>query len=182
MHLHRSVVACLVLSLSAGVLAAREQDQAGGAVTLTETTDWIKSRIDGESTDTSGVHLRTGFWADGCRASFRKDGGSLTLSTGVFNLKDIAYVDVIDRPIGTLWTSTFLVFKSANGQALIMRGDLSLERGRPVERPASSFDWHLGSVRAGISTTDLRELGGRLRAAFAHAVQLGGGAVKKEPF
>jgi hypothetical protein len=148
---------------------------------LAETFDWIKSKIDGEDIDT-GIHVSRIFQANGCRVSLQKFGGAVPLGSGQFNLEDIAYVDVEDRPVGSLWTGTFLVFRTSNGAAKITRGDLVFREGRLAERPSTSFDWHLGSVRAGSPTTELRELGGRLRTAFAHAVKLCGGSMKAEPF
>lgn len=175
------LVFAMVMGFGRGV-SVQEAKQTESGPSLTETLEWIRSRIDADWTDTTGVKLRTRFRGEGCRASFRKDGGTLTLSTAAFNLKDIGYLAVLDRPVGTLWTGTFLVFKTATGQSGIARGELSAADGRLSERSAASFDWHLGSVPIRSSAADLHEIGNRLRNAFTRAVELCGGAIKKEPF
>lgn len=177
---HALVAALVLVTVSQTPATAPNQSQP--TVTLPETLEWIRSRIADENTDTPGVRVRTTFEADGCRVSLRKDGGALTLLTGAFHLKDIAYLDVVDRPVGTLWTGTFLVFKTADGGAGIRRGDLLGSGGRLTQRDTSSFEWHLGSVRVGGSSKELRDLGDRLVNAFANAVQLCGGTVRKSPF
>jgi hypothetical protein len=108
----------------------------------------------------------------------------LTLKTGAFNLKDIAYVDVVDRQFSAFWTGVFLTFKTAEGRPSINQGDLpnGFTDPRTMHRETSSFEWHLGSVRPGTATTSLRELGNRLTNAFSNAVSLCGGALTKAPF
>lgn len=180
-HRARGALTLLVsgLLLARIVLAATPQDRS--TATLAETVEWIRSQLDDDRIDT-GIRIRTMFGADGCRVSFRKDGGTVTLVTAAFNLKDIAYIDVVEHPGGTLWTGVSLSFKTDRGQRSIARGDLSVTNGRLVKSDAASFEWHLGSVQAGTDTTLLRTQGEHLIAAFSHAVGLCGGAVKRGPF
>lgn len=177
-----TALACAALAPWASPTSSQAPSQGASSARFAETIEWIKSKIDGERTDNVGIHITTRLSADGCRVSFSKVGGTLTLQVGRFFLKDIAYIDVADQPVGTRWMGAFLVFRTADSKALITEGGQSLGQGGLVERPTTSFRWHLGSVPVGTSTAELRELGTRLRNAFVHAVELCGGTIKKEPF
>ncbi|OFW35033.1 MAG: hypothetical protein A3F70_18145 [Acidobacteria bacterium RIFCSPLOWO2_12_FULL_67_14] len=160
---------------------AQDSSQPASTATYAETIDWIKSRIAGEESDSTGIRILRTIEVEGCRVDLRRYAGRLPLVSGVFNLKDIAYIDLVDQPVGTLWTGVFLVFKTSNGEARISSGRVSSDSGQLVQRQSPLFEWHLGSVHPG-DTSDLRELGNRLHDAFGHAITLCGGALKKEPF
>ena len=164
------------------MLAAQDFGQVSSTPTYAETIEWIRGRTTSEELDAIGIRIRRTFVTENCRVELKRYGGALPLISGSFNLKDIAYLDVADRPVGTLWTGVFLIFRARNGEATIRRGDLVPATGQLAERASSSFEWHLGSSPAGRSPVELRELGSRLRNAFSHAIELCGGALLKEPF
>lgn len=184
-----AVIASAVLCFCASAQEQTPDQSRASRAGLAETLDWIRERLTTE-TRPAGIRVKTEFGAEGCKVSFVKTSDAiprvskepLPLLVGVSLLNEIAYIDVVDEPVGVQWMGTSLVFRTANGQARLSVSDLDLKAGRLVDRTASSFKWHLGSVPATVSTAENRQVATRLRAAFVHAVELCGGSIKKEPF
>jgi hypothetical protein len=171
----------LAAALSAGLgsySGSESQTPAAPKSKLGDTLESIRLRIDDDSIDSLGIHKRSTFVANGCTVSFRDDGGSVTLLAGTFDLKDISFIDVVDRPVGTVWTGTFLVFKTGEARPTITKSEWSVTDNQLHPRMTSSFDWQLGAVHAGASTKDLQDRGLKLSTLFGDAIGLCGGIVR----
>jgi hypothetical protein len=173
-------VVVLAATLSAALGISEPQTPAAPKANLHDTLESIRLRIDDERTDNLGVHQRMTFAANGCAVTFRHEGGSVMLSAGSFDLKDISFIDVVDRPVGTQFTGTFLVFKTAEASQTIAVNEWSITDDHLHPRMASSFNWWLGSVPADASASakDQHDRGLKLASLFSDAIGLCGGTVR----
>jgi len=150
---------------------------------LDETLQWIKSSLNSDHTDLTGIRLITSFTHQGCDVTLVKIGGRLTLLRADFNLAAIAYLRVRTEAGGSNTTGTNLIFQTAGERSIrAIRPSLAAAAGlTPTPDAQNLLSWQIGYVRVGAENPYI-ELGQRLVNAFSHAVALCGGRLRKEPF
>lgn len=150
---------------------------------LDETLQWVKSRLDDDHVDLTGIRLVTSFAYQGCDVTLLKTGGRATLIRAAFNLKSLSYLRVRTDPRGSNTVGTSLVFQTDGTRSIqvIEPAQAQMAGLKPTTQLESQLPWQIGAVAAGTDNSYV-ELGQRLINALSHAVDLCGGKIRKEPF
>lgn len=153
------------------------------SASLEETLQWVKSYLDDDRIDLTGIRIIKSFAYQGCDVTLQETAGRATLVRADFNLKSLSYLRLRTEPRGSNTIGTSLVFQTDGARSIreIDPAQAQVAGLTPTTQLESQLPWQIGYVKIG-ADNPYTQLGQRLINALSHAVELCGGKIRKEPF